>query len=403
MKYEYILVRYGELTTKGKNRNKFLRNLRELVNHKLRDFPETKLETTRDRMYVQLNGQNHEPVIKKLQEVFGLHSFSLALKAKTEVEDIQKVALDALIAAEGKKETFKVVAHRAYKQFPLDTFGINREVGGYILQNYEEPIKVDVHNPDITVRVEVRAEATYIMCGEYKGLGGLPVGAGGKALLMLSGGIDSPVAGYSMLRRGVTLEAIHFFSPPYTSERSKEKVLDLTQELTKYCKRIKVHIIPFTELQKAIYKEVPSDYTMTVMRRMMLRIAERVATDRKCIAIANGENLGQVASQTLDSMYTINEVTNMPILRPLLTMDKLEIISIAEQINTYDISIRPYEDCCTIFSVTNPATKPKREKVNRYEAKFDFEPYIEEIMNNIETVMITEGVKQTEDEFQDLF
>lgn len=405
MKYDYLLIRYGgELTTKGKNRSKFISILKENIKYRLKKFTSLQYEATRDRMYIQLNGEDHEAVAERLKDVFGIHSFSLSLKVDTELEAMKQGALAAFLETQKKKDvrTFKVSVHRAYKQFPLQTNELNREIGGYVLQNTDN-ITVDVHTPDVNVRVEVRSDFTYIMCDEQSGAGGLPVGAGGKVMLLLSGGIDSPVAGYLAMKRGVTLEAIHFHSPPFTSERAKQKVIDLTQELTKYCRRISLHVVPFTELQKAIHKQIPDSYTMTVMRRMMLRIAERIAQQRGALALVTGESLGQVASQTLDSMHTINEVTNYPILRPLITMDKLEIMKIANHIDTYNISILPYEDCCTIFTPPNPSTKPKREKASRFEGFGDFEPLLLEAIEQTETILIQAAEDKVVEEFKELF
>lgn len=382
---EYILIRYGEMTTKGKNRGRFTSILRENVRNRLKNFEKLKITATRDRMYIKLNGEDHNKVAAALKQVFGIHTFSFARKVDTDLEAIKKGALASLKELKGIK-TFKVETNRSYKQFPLNTPQLNREVGGYLLQNTEN-ISVDVHNPDVQVRVEVREDATYITCGEEYGAGGYPVGVGGKVMLLLSGGIDSPVAAYLLLKRGVTVEAIHFESPPFTSDRAKQKVTDLASKLTRYCRRVTLHVIPFTEIQKAIHKEMPASYTMTIMRRIMLQIAEKVAVERKALALATGESLGQVASQTLDSMHVINEVTNYPVLRPLLAMDKLEIMDIAKKIDTYDISIRPYEDCCTIFTPANPTTKPKREKVERYESRYDFTNLIEDAVKSRETIV----------------
>lgn len=401
MKYNHILIRYGEMTTKGKNRNRFIRILKENIALRLKRFEKLSYEATRDRMYIELNGENHKEIMDELETIFGIHSYSLALKTATYIEEIKKGALIAFEEARGGAKTFKVSAHRSYKQFPLDTFQLHHEIGGHILVNTSD-LKVDVHNPDITVRVEVRADATYIMCGTRKGAGGYPVGVGGKVMLLLSGGIDSPVAGYLTMKRGVVVEAIHFHSPPFTSERAKQKVLDLAETLTKYGRRMVVHVVPFTEIQKTIHKSVPSNYEMTVMRRMMLRIAEQIAQKRNAMALATGESLGQVASQTLDSMNAINAVTNYPIIRPAITMDKLEIIEIAQKIDTYDISIRPYEDCCTIFTPANPATKPKREKAEYFEGKFEYESLIAAAVEQTERVIFEAKKKEKENEFEDL-
>lgn len=402
MTYEYILVRYGEMTTKGKNRSKFVSTLKDNVKHKLKKFKNLKVEATHDRMYIQLNGEDHEAVAEHLKDVFGIHKFNLAMKVPTDLEEIKKGALAAFLQLQREVKTFKITVHRSYKHFPMQTMEILPEIGGYVLQNTED-IKVDVHNPDVNIRVEIRSGYSYIMCDERMGAGGLPVGVGGKVMLLLSGGIDSPVAAYLTMKRGVSVEAVHFHSPPFTSERAKQKVIDLAQELTKYCKRVTLHLVPFTEVQKAIHKEVPSSYSMTVMRRMMMRIAERIAEERNALALTTGESLGQVASQTLDSMHTINEVTNYPVIRPLIAMDKLEIIKIAHEIGTYETSIRPYEDCCTVFTPANPSTKPKREKANKFESYYDFTPLIEEAVANTEKMVLQTVEVAEEEQFEDLF
>ncbi|MCP8967463.1 tRNA uracil 4-sulfurtransferase ThiI [Ectobacillus ponti] len=405
MKYDTILIRYGgEMTTKGKNRNRFTDILKENIKYKLKKFQALEYEVTRDRMYIKLNGEDHEAVSERLLDIFGIHNFSLAMKVETDLEAMKRAALSAFLQVKRRVKTFKVSVHRPFKQFPMDTNQLNREIGAHILRNTED-ITVDVRTPDVNVRVEVREGHTYVMCEDRPGAGGLPVGIGGKVMLMLSGGIDSPVAGYLTMKRGVTLEAVHFHSPPFTSERAKQKVVDLAQELTKYCRKVTLHVVPFTELQKAIQKQVPDTYTMTVMRRMMLQIAERIAEQRGALAVVTGESLGQVASQTLDSMHAINEVTNYPVLRPLITMDKLEIMKIAHDIGTYTTSIQPYEDCCTIFTPPNPTTKPSRRKVNRYESFFDFEPLLAEAVEQTERILLKweEKEAQVEEEFKDLF
>lgn len=353
-------------------------------------------------MYIQLNGEDHEAIAERLKDVFGIHKFNLAMKVPSELEDIKKGALAAFLQVKGDVKTFKITVHRSYKHFPMQTMELLPEIGGYILDNTED-ITVDVHNPDVNVRVEIRSGYSYIMCDERMGAGGLPVGVGGKVMVLLSGGIDSPVAAFLTMKRGVSVEAVHFHSPPFTSERAKQKVIDLAQELTKYCKRVTLHLVPFTEVQKTINKEIPSSYSMTVMRRMMMRITERIAEERNALAITTGESLGQVASQTLDSMHTINEVTNYPVIRPLITMDKLEIIKVANAIGTYDISIRPYEDCCTVFTPASPSTKPKREKANRFESKYDFTSLIEEAVANTEKMVLQTVEVSEEEQFEDLF
>ena len=401
MNYDHILIRYAELALKGKNRSVFEKRLQENVKIALKPYRDKiKIIRTFGRMFIELNGQDHEPIVEKLQRVFGIHSFSLAIKVDNEIDKIKEGALSAIQALETKPNTFKVNAKRSFKNFPIGSQALNHEVGGHVLYHLNH-LKVDVHHPDVEVKVEVRETSTYISCAVYKGSGGLPVGTSGKVVLMLSGGIDSPVAGYLAMKRGVKVEAIHFHSPPYTNERAKQKVIDLAKVLTEYGGSIKLHIVPFTNIQKLIHQNIPSNYTMTIMRRMMLRISERIASNQKAIAIATGESLGQVASQTLHSMNTINEVTNLPVIRPLVTMDKLEVIEVAQKIGTYDLSILPFEDCCTIFLPPETKTKPTREKANLFEQKLNIEELIEEAVSNLEVLSITHN-EQQEDQFSDL-
>ena len=392
MIYDRILVRYGELSIKGRNRKYFKNALHKIIRRKLRALENITYEVTRDRFYIILNGTAPELVTEQLDKVFGLQSYSLAARCENEIDVIKALALDIINEQPKVPTTFKVETKRAHKQFPMQSGEISRGVGAHLLINTDH-LSVDVHNPDMMVYVEVRREGTFIMAEHIKGLGGFPVGISGKGLLMISGGIDSPVAGYLMQKRGVEIEAIHFASPPYTSVRSKQKVLDLMEKNAHYAPTdsVKVHIVPFTELQTAIYENIPNSYTMTVMRRMMYRIAEGVAKKRDILVLANGESLGQVASQTLASMYAINAVTNMPIIRPVATLDKNEIIDIAKKIDTYEISIRPYEDCCTVFVPEFPATNPSLEKCIEFEQKFDFEPLIQKCIDDTEIITVRAG------------
>jgi thiamine biosynthesis protein ThiI len=388
MNYDHILIRYGEISTKGKNRKRFVDQLKENIKLVLHEFPALGYSSNRDRMYIRLHGENHEPILEKLKNVFGIHSFSLALKTKNELEAIKNGALELMSEQYKPGDTFKISAKRADKSFPLLTNEINHAIGSHILQNFEG-LTVDVHEPEIDLRVEVREEAAYLTCKDYQGAGGLPAGASGKAVLMLSGGIDSPVAGFFAMKRGIDVDAIHFFSPPYTSERAKQKVIDLARKLTSFSGKIKLYIVPFTEIQETIQKQVPESYNMTSTRRMMLKIADRICEKQGGLAIITGESLGQVASQTLESMFAINEVTNTPIIRPLITYDKTDIITIAKQIGTHDTSILPYEDCCTIFTPASPTTKPKLEKAQRFESFLDFESLIDKAVEETDVIVIS--------------
>src|SRR5699024_6491578 len=335
MKYDHILIRYGELALKGKNQKAFIKQLQENIRYQLKEFSNVTVKRTQGRMFILLNGQNPEPIIKKCKHIFGIHSLSLALKVENNTESIKEVALSTLLD-QPEGTTFKVEVRRANKAFPTPSQEMNQILGAHLLK-YSDGYKVDVHEPDTLIKVEIREEATYITSSVIKGAGGLPVKTAGKTLLMLSGGIDSPIAGYLAMKRGVEVEAVHFHSPPFTSDRAKQKVLDLAKELTVYGHKVRVHLVPFTKLQQAIFKDIPEAYAMTVMRRMMMRISEAVCHKEGILSITTGESLGQVASQTMESMNTINEVTNYPVLRPLVTMDKEEIVQISRDIGTYDI------------------------------------------------------------------
>lgn len=395
MEYDHILIRFGEIALKGKNRRSFEQQLIRNIKPLLKDFPNVRLQRSYNQLYVVLNGEDYEPIVKKLKTVFGIQSMSVALKSENDLEAMKQVALQAISMTGDEAKTFKVSTRRKYKPFPIDSQQLNHLLGAHILKNHKN-IKVDVHNPDVELRVEVKSDGTYFSSLQIQGAGGLPVGSSGKVMLMLSGGIDSPVAGYLAMKRGVTLEAIHFHSPPYTSERAKQKVEDLTSVLATYGVQVPLHIVPFTYIQQEIRRHVPEHYSMTIMRRLMLRIAEGIARQQKGLAIVTGESLGQVASQTVESMHAINEVTSMPVFRPLLSMDKLEIMNIAKKIETYDISIRPYEDCCTIFLPKHPVTKPRVEKAIAYEQALDVESLVQEAIEKTETVTFSAEEKTVE-------
>ncbi|MCD8842746.1 tRNA uracil 4-sulfurtransferase ThiI [Staphylococcus gallinarum] len=396
MIYDHLLVRYGELTLKGANRKMFVNQLRSNVKRSLMPLQGYKVKANRDRMYIELEeGADIKEMSQRLSKVFGIYSISPVLKIDKTMDAIKEQAIE-FAKGYNDGDTFKVDVKRSDKQFPYDTYEIQREVGGAVLQGVEH-VSVNVRNPDHTIKVEVRLDAVYIYDEVIPGAGGLPVGTGGKTLLMLSGGIDSPVAGMEVMRRGVTIEAIHFHSPPFTSEKAKEKVIELTRILSAHVGPIKLHIVPFTTLQKQVNKVVHERYTMTSTRRMMMRVADKLVHQIDANAIVNGENLGQVASQTLKSMYAINHVTSTPVLRPLLTLDKEEIVKKAKAIGTYDVSIQPFEDCCTIFTPKNPVTEPDFDKVEKYEDGFDFEPLVQEAVDGIETLTITKDYQSDKD------
>ncbi len=373
-----LLIKYGELTTKKGNRNTFIKLLVRNINAILNGI-DYRIQYDRVRMYIE--SDDIEIIISKLQKVFGIHSIVECYKVNNNMEDIQSSLVEVLKNVSFK--TFKVETKRADKDFPTPSMECSRIFGGVVLKNFD--CKVDVHNPDLVIKVEIRREGAFLYIREIAGIGGYPVGIQGKGLLMLSGGIDSPVAGYLSLKRGVDLECLYFESPPHTSLEAKNKVLKLASIINEYSGNIKVHVVPFTKLQEEIYKNVPESYVITIMRRMMYRIASGVVERRHLKVILNGESIGQVASQTLDSMRVINSVTNLPVIRPVACMDKLEIIDISNKIGTYETSILPFEDCCTIFLPKHPVINPELDKCLDYEKRFDYSTLVEECINNIET------------------
>lgn len=359
-----LMIHFGELMTKGKNRKNFVKQLEDNIKHALKSF-NVNYDVRHDHIYISFLENEKDAIISRLQDVSGIHAISEILVIDNKLETLQQVALN--IAKDEKKKTFKIETRRLYKQYPLISDAINRQIARVILQNTN--MKVDVHNPELLLKIQIYENEAFIFYKTYSGSGGYPLGVGAKSLLLLSGGIDSPVAAYHMLRRGMRLECIHFAAPPYTSQAVIDKLKELLSVLNKYQPQIKLHIIPFTKIQEAIYKEVPEPYCITIMRRAMFKIATKVARQIKARALVTGESLGQVASQTLESIDVINEVTNIPIIRPLATVDKIDIIKTANHIGTYEISIIPYEDCCTIFTPRNPTTRPKLENCLEYETR----------------------------------
>ncbi|MEI3499785.1 MAG: tRNA uracil 4-sulfurtransferase ThiI [Bacilli bacterium] len=376
-----IMIKYGELTTKKANRKTFINILNNNILKVLHGYS-VNIKKDRVRMYIECDENDITEITEKLQKIFGLHSIVICHKVNTNIDEISSKVLELL--KNTKFKTFKINTKRADKKFPIPSMEFNNKMGGVVLKNTD--LKVDVHTPDVLVNIEIRHEGTFIYTNEIQGIGGYPVGIQGKGLLMLSGGIDSPVAGYLSLKRGVDLECLYFESPPHTSIEAKNKVIKLASIIDEYSGNIKVNIVPFTKLQETIYKNVPDNYVITIMRRMMYRIAEKVAKKNKCKILINGESIGQVASQTLSSMIVINNVTNMPVIRPVACMDKIEIIGIAKKIKTYETSILPYEDCCTIFLPKHPVINPDLDKCIKYENLFDYEELINECVENIEVV-----------------
>lgn len=380
-----IIIKYAELTTKKSNINYFLKILKDNVTRTI-DGIKAIVTFDKGRMFIESSPDNYDQILNKIKNIFGIHEIIIGYKYEDrELESINNYVVDLL--KDYNLTTFKVITKRSDKNYPLDSMEISRKVGGAILKNYNNS-KVDVHNPELEIYIEVRINAVYIYFEKIKGIGGYPVGTLGKGLLMLSGGIDSPVAGYMAMKRGIKLECIYFESPPHTSEAAKNKVLELAKILSTYNNGIKVHVINFTNIQEAIYKNIPHEYLITIMRRMMYRISERIARYHKDLAIINGESVGQVASQTLTSMNVINEVVKIPVIRPVACFDKLEIIDVSKKIGAYETSILPYEDCCTIFVPEHPVINPERSKCEEYEKLIDYETLITEAIKNREVIKV---------------
>jgi len=402
VKYTEIMVRYGELSTKGKNRKTFIMQLAQNVKRALADFPALKIHADRDRMHILLNGEDSEEVIPKLSKVFGIQNFSPSIRIEKEMPAIRAMVQEVVREVYTPGKTFKITAKRSDHSFELDSNGLNQELGGAVIEAIPE-IQVQMKKPDINLRIEIRKDAAYLSYETIRGSGGLPVGTSGRGMLMLSGGIDSPVAGYLAMKRGVEVEAVHFASPPYTSEQALQKAKDLAEKLVPYVGTIQFIEVPFTEIQEEIKRVVPQGYLMTITRRLMLRLTDAIREMRKGLVIINGESLGQVASQTLQSIVAINEVTSTPIIRPVVSMDKTEIIEIAEKIDTFELAIQPFEDCCTIFAPPQPKTRPRLDKAQDYEARLDLEGLMARALEGLKITEISaETAKdKQEDEFAD--
>ena len=401
-----ILIRYGELSTKGRNKKMFTQKLASNIKKALVDYPQVKVIPDYDFMYLDLHEAPEEPVIEKVKPIFGIQSISPVYIIEKDMEVAKKVVLDLLSQENLEGKTFKIMTKRSDHTFEMDTNQINLFLGDAVLEAFPE-IKVQLKQPDITVRIDVRREHLMVSLKTIQGAGGLPVGTSGRAMLMLSGGIDSPVAGYLAMKRGMEIQCVHFASPLYTSPQALEKTKLLAAKIARFGGSIQFLTVPFSRIQEEIKKSVPEAYLMTIMRRFMLRITDELRKNAKALAIANGESVGQVASQTLDSMVAINDVTNTPIIRPVATMDKLDIIKVAEEIDTFELSIQPFEDCCTVFAPPSPKTKPKLEKARQYEARLDIEGLIKEAVEGtvIEeiTANYTTPVETTSQEIDDLF
>jgi thiamine biosynthesis protein ThiI len=384
--YQVVLVRYGEIALKGRNRHVFEQALLENIHRNLRGLAPRKIRHAGGRVVVPLHDDWPE-VNRRLSTVCGVVSYSPARVAPNDMEAILRLALEEMASVAEDGATFKVEANRADKSFPLTSPEIARRAGAFLLKHLPG-LKVDVHQPRHRLMIEVRREGTYVYTRVVPGVGGLPVGVSSRAVLLLSGGIDSPVAGYMALRRGVEIIPLHFHSFPFTSERSKEKVIDLCRVLARYAGELRLYVAPFTQIQKAILERCPEELRVTLMRRMMLRVAERVAREEGALAVFTGDSLGQVASQTMESLAVIGAATDLPVMRPLIGLDKAEIVERARRIGTYDISIRPYEDCCALFVPEHPATKPKREKVEAAEARLEVEDLVQRCWEGVEVITV---------------
>ena len=388
-----VLIRYGEIYLKGQNRPYFERALYDNIRKALAEFPGIRVTRAQGRFYAE-NYKDEAAVLQALQKVFGLVSVSPAYKVGKDFETLfeysKKIMTDQLSLLQGREIlTFKVESRRSDKKYPMNSMEINREMGGRLLEAVPG-LKVDVHHPDVVLNIEIR-ESGYLYHEILPCAGGMPVGTSGKAVLLLSGGIDSPVAGYMIAKRGVALSAVHFHSFPYTSDRSREKVIDLCRILTRYCGAIRLHVVPFTRIQQELYKKCPDSQLTVLMRCYMMKIAEAVARSEEAAALVTGESIGQVASQTMDSLAVTNAAVSMPVFRPLIGFDKVDIVNVSKKIETYETSILPYEDCCTVFTPRHPVTHPRLEKILESEKRINGEELIQEAVANIEVIGIRPG------------
>ena len=388
-----ILVRFGEIALKGLNRGTFEDKLLSNIRRSVSSVGKTNIIKSQARIIIEpVNGNeyNFKEAVSKLIKIFGIVSVSIAYKIEKDIDTI-KASAKSLVEEQMQSrsyKTFKVESKRGDKTYPLTSMELSVEVGGFIYETFA-PIEVDVHNPELTVYIEIREKYAYIYTEKIKAFGGMPIGSNGKAMLLLSGGIDSPVAGFMIGKRGVEIEAVHFYSYPYTSERAREKVIDLAKIMTGFCGRIKLHIVPFTEIQLAMNERCPEDMLTIIMRRYMMRIAEAIALKNSCHCLVTGESIGQVASQTMQSLCMTDAVANIPVFRPLIGMDKDEVIEIARRIETFETSILPYEDCCTVFVAKHPKTKPNIHDVNSSEeALGDISELVTKAINKTELLVL---------------
>lgn len=387
---EIILVKYGEIILKGGNRSRFEKILIQNIANSIKNVAETRITAQQATIYIEVFDENKIDIVcERLTKVFGIISIVRARVCEKNIESIENAAKEYLKPDLLPGRSFKVEARRSDKHFPLNSIEIAIEVGGF-LDDAFEGLVVDVHNPEVTVRVEVRDENAFVYCREnrIKGQGGMPIGTGGKATLLLSGGIDSPVAGHMIAKRGIEIDAVNFFSYPYTSERAKEKVIELASILARYTSKVNLYIVPFTEIQLAIRDNCPEEHMTLIMRRFMMKISEKIAEKNRSQALITGESAGQVASQTLAALNVTNSVVKMPVLRPLIGMDKVEIIERSQNIDAFETSILPYEDCCTVFTPKHPTTQPKLFAIEKSESHLEVDALIEEALNGVEMIEI---------------
>lgn len=387
---EIILVKYGEMVLKGLNKKSFEDMLTKNIKRRLKNLGQFKITSAQSTTYITPVDENIDldEVVDRVRKIFGIASLCRACVCEKDFSDITEKSLEYLNEVLSNAKTFKVNAKRSDKAFPMKSPEICTELGGILLEKFPN-LMVDVKNPEVTVTVEIRDTNAYVHAENLKGAGGLPVGSSGKAMLLLSGGIDSPVAGYMMAKRGVHIAAIHYVSPPYTSERARMKVEQLCDKMTAYCGGIAFYCVPFTELQEAIKDNCPEEYFTVIMRRLMMEIAQRIAVNDNCLALITGESVGQVASQTMSAIACTDAVCRMPVFRPLVGMDKTEIIDIARKIDTFETSILPYEDCCTVFTPRHPKVRPNLADIEKAQSAFDFEPLIQKAIENTEMKTFT--------------
>ncbi len=386
---EILLIKNGELALKGLNRSTFEDTLIRHIRRSLKPLGEVKIRKAQSTIYIEPQSEffDYDEAADRISRIFGIAAFSRAAVAEKDMESILAVAEEFLAPRLREIATFKVEAKRADKRFPVQSPEICREVGGRLLSRFPH-LQVDVHNPDEVVVVEVRDFGAYIHCGQQPGAGGMPVGTAGKASILISGGIDSPVAAWMMAKRGINLDAVHFASPPYTSPRAEQKVIDLLRQVAKYSGPIRLEIVPFTEIQEQIGQHCPEEYFTLIMRRFMMEIAEGLARRGGSLALITGESVGQVASQTLKALCVTDEMVHMPVFRPLIGMDKSEIIGISRKIETFEISTLPYEDCCTVFTPKHPRTRPDAERVRQAEAALDRQALIEKAISGVRALLV---------------